>query len=88
MPSKRNRLHLVVADGQPGGSGADQEAIDAGGLNQRDDCGVFNDTDPAPLQVEDPEAEQLREIEQIFVGHRLPIQFVLRGLQTAPESIA
>src|SRR5881394_2765997 len=66
-----NRTNLVVAYPQPGGATADQETIDADGVQQRHDRGVFDHTKSAPLKVKDLEAEQLGE-EQPFIRHKWP----------------
>ena len=53
---ERDGADLIVADGQPGPAAADQEAVDADGVDQRDERGVFDHAEPAALQVIDLEA--------------------------------
>src|SRR6185437_11592141 len=72
-------LNLIVANGEQPGPGADEIAIDANGVNERDDGGVFERTDEAALQVVDFLAEEFGEIEDFFDGH----EFSLRGAAAA-----
>ncbi len=58
--------NLVVTDGKPGTAGADEVAIDAGGVNQGDDGGIANPPDTTMFQVVDRQAEEFREVEEIF----------------------
>ena len=66
---ERNGADLIVADGQPSPAAAHQEAVDAGGMDQGNDGGVFDQAEPAALQVIDLEAQQFGEKEE-FVRHR------------------
>jgi hypothetical protein len=58
-----------VADAKPGPTAADQEAVHAGGINQRDNRGVFDQAETAALQIIDPEAQQFGKKEEV-VRHR------------------
>ena len=69
MPSKADGSDLVVADRQPGIAAAYQVAVDAGRMNQRNDGGVFDDAESAPLQVIDLEAQQFGEVQDL-IRHR------------------
>ncbi len=60
-----NGADLIVADGEPGGAAADQETIDAGSVDQRDQGGVLDAADAPALQVEDRHAQQFGEIEEL-----------------------
>ena len=54
---ERYSLDLVVAEREQGSVAADQIAIDADGIDEGDDGGIFNHTELAPLKVVDLEAE-------------------------------
>jgi hypothetical protein len=58
-PVKGDGPDLVVAHREPGRTAADQIPIDADGVQQGHDRGVFDHTESAPLKVKDLEAEQL-----------------------------
>ena len=45
---------------------AHQEAVDAGGVDQRNDGGVFDPADAPPLEVEHRHGQQFREVEKVF----------------------
>ncbi len=58
-----------MADGEPRPAPADEEAVYAGGVNERDDGGIFDKAEAAAFEVVDAETEQLREKEDV-VRHR------------------
>ncbi len=66
---KRNGSDLIVANGEPGRSGADQVPVDAKGIHQGHDSAVPNAADSSPLQVIDRQAQQFGKKQQGF-GHR------------------
>src|ERR1700683_1752320 len=68
---QRNGPHLVVTDLEPSAAAADQIPVDANGIDQGNNGGVFDHADPAPLKVEDLEAEQFGK-EQFLARHRSP----------------
>ena len=82
---ERDGANLVVADLEPGRAAADQIAVDADRVDQRNDSGVFDHTDPAPLKVEDLEAEQFGK-EQFLVRHRWP-EDILNWVNAQPTSV-
>src|ERR1700684_4177655 len=76
-PVERDGSNLVVANRQPRRPySSDQVAIDANGIDQRYDGGIFNHTDPAPFEVEDLEAQNFGEEQKLF-RHRVPESIVL-----------
>ena len=60
---------MIVPDSEPGPTAADQETVDARGVNQGNDDGVFDQAKTAALQVKDLEAQQFGKKEE-FVRHR------------------
>ena len=69
---ERNGTDLVVADRQPRRTAAaDQVAIDANRIDQRNHRGVLDHTDSAPLEVKDLEAQKFGEEQELF-RHRVP----------------
>ena len=66
---ERDGADLIVADGEPSPAAADQEAVDAGRMNQGNDGGVFDEAEAAALEVIDLEAQQFGEKEEV-VRHR------------------
>ena len=67
---ERNGRDLIVTDGKPGRSGADQIPVNPRRMNQRNDGGVADPPDAPMFQVEDWQAEKIREVEEVF-RHRL-----------------
>ena len=60
---------LIEADGEPGVGAADQEAVDAGGVDQGHHGGVFDPADAAAFEVHHRHGQQFREIKE-SVRHR------------------
>ena len=60
---------LIVPDGQPSGISADQEAVDSDRMDQRNQCGILDHTDPASPEIVHPEADKFGE-KQHVVRHR------------------
>ena len=61
--------NLIEADGEPGIGAADQEAVDAGGVDDGDHGGVLDPADAAAFEVDHRHGQQFREVEEI-VRHR------------------
>ncbi len=71
-PFEGDGADLIVADGKPGGAGpADQEAVNANRIDERDDRGILDHADPAPLKVKNLEAHKFGEEQKLF-RHRAP----------------
>src|SRR5215831_10508306 len=58
---RTQRTYLVIPDCEPGGPATDEETIYPDRIDQRHDRGVFDYTNPAPLEVEDLEAKKFGE---------------------------
>ena len=56
---------LIVADGEPGIAAAHQQAVDAGGADQRDQGGIFDPADAPALEVQHRHGQQLREVQEV-----------------------
>ena len=69
---ERDGGDLIKTDGKPGLAGAYEIAVDAGGMDQRNERGVTDAADKAVLQVVYRETEQFREIEEIFRHREIP----------------
>src|SRR5580658_2053934 len=68
-PVERNGADLIVPDAQPRPAAAHQEPVHAGGMNQGNNRGVFDQAQAAALQVINLEAQQFGEKKK-FVRHR------------------
>ena len=66
MPSSEIGRNLVVADGEPGAAGADQETVHAGLMDQRNQRRVPNPADAPMFQVVDRQVEQFGEVQKCF----------------------
>ena len=58
--------NLVVANAQPAGAGAYQEAVDTNGVNERDQRGIAERTNEPALQVIDLHAQQFGKVYDFF----------------------
>ena len=81
----RDRADLVVADDQPCIAAAHQVAVDAGGMFQRDQGGVFHTPDAATLEVEHRHARQFGKEQQVVRHRNRPSPDTARALNGPPE---
>jgi len=75
---ERDGADLLVVHRQPGPASPDQIAVHSGGIDQWHQRRVFDATDPAALDVEDLQAHQFRQIEQVS-RHRRTTTGALAG---------
>ncbi len=70
MPLERDGADLVVADGEPGPAAADQKAVHAGGIDQRNQRGVLDPADLQVARIEHTEADEFCAVEHVVRRHR------------------
>src|SRR5262249_13762506 len=63
---ERDRANLVVTDGEPGGAAADQKAVEPDRIDQGNEGGIPDHTNPAVFEVKDLEAEQFGKEQDLF----------------------
>ena len=64
--TERDAAHLIEANGKPRAARAYQKAVNARGVNERNNGGVADAADAPVLQVVNRQAQQFREVEEMF----------------------
>ena len=78
---ERHRPDLVKANGQPRPAAADKKAVHTGWMNDGNERRVPDATNQTAACVKDPEPEQFRAIQHLFLGHWTP--FIIQRTATS-----